>query len=62
MNDILYLCDPRKNRTCAKTSCYADNRHPQYGTCKWTTDQKYSKDGKRYFYDETDHTVKPTPN
>jgi hypothetical protein len=58
-NDVqtLYLCDPKKNKNCRKTSCYADNRHPEYGECKWTTDPKCSKDGKEYFYHVGHHKV-----
>ena len=52
-----YLCDPKKNKNCRKTCCYADNRHPEYGECKWTTDPKCSKDGKEYFYHSGHHKV-----
>lgn len=47
----VYLCDPDKNTECRKTSCYHMNMNPQYGVCKYTTHQEYSKDGKTYIYD-----------
>ena len=49
--DILYLCDPRKNKECRKTACY-HNPRSEYGLCQWTTDRRYSKDGKEYVYNE----------
>ena len=49
---IVYLCDAKKNKECKVPICYGKpNLHPDWGKCKYTTDQRYSKDGKRYFYD-----------
>ena len=47
----VYLCDPKKNKNCKKTSCYKLNMNPEYGQCKYTTDPECSADGKTYIYD-----------
>lgn len=52
--NVLYLCDPKKAKDCQKTTCYQNNRHPEWGKCKWTDNPAHSKDGKEYRYnDET---------
>lgn len=57
IEETLYLCDPKKNKECKRTCCYIDNRHPEYGVCKWTHEKRYSKDGKEYYYHEGHHKV-----
>lgn len=48
---VLYLCDPKKNKGCTVPCCYGKpNIHPDWGECKYTDDPKYSKDGKEYWY------------
>lgn len=48
---IVYLCDHKKNKDCRKTICYGEpNLHPDWGVCKFTTNPEYSKDGKKYWY------------
>lgn len=47
-NEILYLCDPRMNQSCKKTSCFAN-----YGPCKFTKHKEYAvtdEDGKPLGY------------
>lgn len=47
----VYLCDPDKNHICAKTICYKNNKHPEYGECRWSRNPENSIDGKTYIYD-----------
>lgn len=59
--EIVYLCDPKKNKNCSKITCYAEphNRNLKYGVCKWSTHPEHSKDGKTYRYDENTGEVVP---
>lgn len=52
IKSIAYLCDPEKNKECPKAACYMNNKHPDWGECRFSCDPKHSKDGKRYIYNE----------
>lgn len=43
--EFLYLCNPEKNTKCTKESC-------QMGMCRMTFNPEYSKDGKKYIFDD----------
>ena len=47
---IVYLCDPKKNKDCPCICCYKANLHPEYGECRWTHNPKYAKDNKKYWF------------
>ena len=49
----VYLCDPKKNKDCPATICYAGGKlaGEDHGVCRYTRNPEYSKDGKAYFYD-----------
>lgn len=38
----VYLCDPAKNRTCDKHSCWAHRDLCRRGTCRYTTNPKHA--------------------
>ena len=38
--EILYICDPDKNKECSKTGCHLNN-----GPCKYTKNPDFSKLG-----------------
>ena len=49
MPEVLYLCDPLKNRSCPMTRCF----HARCGgDCKLTTNPEYSIDGVAYSIEE----------
>ena len=39
---VYYLCDPKKNKQCKKTSC-AYNKSAKYQNCKATTDYRFAQ-------------------
>ena len=54
----LYLCDPKKNKDCRKTSCYKCNLDPKYGECRYTTEVAHRANGHVYGYDPETGTIK----
>lgn len=44
-SNIVYICDPRKNKQCPKTTCYYDFTNGYRGACKHTIHKDYSVDG-----------------
>lgn len=38
--DIVYICDPKRNKRCRKTGCHLNG-----GPCKYTKDRRYALAG-----------------
>lgn len=37
-NEIIYICDPEKNKGCRKGACFVN-----YGPCRFTKSKRYAK-------------------
>ena len=60
-SNIVYICDPRENKQCPKTSCYYDFTNGHRGTCKHTIHKDYSIDGVPILVDSLRESSRESP-
>jgi hypothetical protein len=60
-SNIVYICDPRKNKQCPRISCYYDFTNGHRGACKYTIHKDYSIDGVPILIDSLREPSRESP-